>query len=81
MARNKRSIDLRSLCRGYTEQSVLAMAGIALSPQTPPGVRVQAIEALWNRGFGKPAQPITGEDGENSIQITIRNIIEERKAK
>lgn len=57
------------------------MAGIAIAEETPPAVRVQAIEALWNRGFGKPATPHTGADGEGDIRITIRNIIEEKKDK
>jgi hypothetical protein len=75
----RKSIDLRSLCRGYTQKTVLIMAGIAIAEETPPGIRVQAIEALWNRGFGRPAQPHTGEDGEGGIKIIIRNIISPKK--
>ncbi len=76
MPTTKRSIDIRSLCRGYTEKTVLIMAGLAIAETTPPAVRVQAIEAIWNRGFGKAAQPMTGEGGEGDIQVVIRNIIE-----
>ena len=36
--------------------------------------RVSAAQALLDRGWGKPAQPHTGEDGD--IRVTIRTITE-----
>ena len=41
--------------------------------------RIRAIDMLWERGWGRPAQPVTGEDGEGEIKIIIRNIIEEKR--
>jgi len=38
---------------------------------------VSAAQALLDRGWGKPAQPHTGEDGE-AIRVTIPNIAENR---
>jgi hypothetical protein len=34
---------------------------------------------LWERGWGRPAQPVTGEDGEGAIEITVRVITEGKK--
>jgi hypothetical protein len=36
---------------------------------------VSAAQALLDRGWGKPAQPYTGED-DKDIRITIRQIVE-----
>lgn len=38
--------------------------------------RLRAITMLWERGWGRPAQPHTGADGESDIRITIRQIME-----
>lgn len=73
----KTPADIRSLCRGFTRETVQIVAGIARAEETPPAVRISAIELLWNRGWGRPAQPHTGPDGENEITIVIRDIASE----
>lgn len=40
---------------------------------------VAAARILLDRGWGAPAQPVTGEDGEGGIEITIRHILEGKK--
>src|SRR4249919_620294 len=72
----KTPADIRSLCRAFTNETVQIVAGIARAAETPPAVRVQAIGMLWDRGWGKPAQAHTGEDGEGDIRITIRHFLE-----
>lgn len=67
--------DLRSLCRAYTDATVRIVGGLATGKDTDPEIRLRAIAMLWERGWGKPNQPVTGEDG-GDIRITIRNIIE-----
>ena len=69
--------DLRSLARMQTHTAVRVLTGIMREPRSGPNARVAAAEALLNRGWGKPSQPVTGADGEGSVQIIIRNIIEE----
>jgi hypothetical protein len=41
-------------------------------------IRLRAIGMLLDRGWGKPAQPHTGEEG-GAIEIVLRNIMEEKK--
>ena len=67
--------NLRSLARAHTEMGVKVLAGIASAEDAPPAARVSAAQALLDRGWGKPAQPHTGED-EKDIRVTIRNITE-----
>jgi hypothetical protein len=70
------AMDVRSLCRAYTEASVRVLGGIIQSSKTPPGVRVTGIALMLERGWGRPPQPVTGANGEGDIRITIRNIID-----
>ena len=51
-----------------------SLAAIMRQADAPPGARIQAIAILLDRGWGKPAQPHTGEDGE--IRVTLRTITE-----
>lgn len=76
----KAPADIRSLCRAYTTTTVRMVAGIAAESENED-TRLRAAHMLWERGWGKPAQPVTGGDGEGAIEIIIRNIIEERKGK
>ena len=63
--------DIRSLCRSYTSETVRIVAAIARCESHPPGTRLQAVQMLWDRGFGKPAQTHTGMDGEGPITVEI----------
>ena len=72
----KTPADIRSLCRAFTNETVQIVAGIARAPGTPAGVRVQACVALWDRGWGKAPQAVTGPDGEGAIRFVVRHILE-----
>ena len=39
-----------------------SLAAIMRQADAPPGARIQAIAILLDRGWGRPAQPHTGED-------------------
>ena len=69
----KAPADLRSLARAHTELGIQTLAGIARN-STSDTARVSAAQALLDRGWGKPAQPHTGEDGD--IRVTLRTITE-----
>ena len=68
--------DIRSLCRAYTPETVRIVAGIVRAEQTKDSDRLTGIAMLWERGWGKPPQTHTGEDGEGDIRVTIRHIIQ-----
>jgi hypothetical protein len=63
---SKAPIDIRSLARSYTEMAIQSLAGIAQNSPSD-SAKVQACEALLNRGWGKAAQPI--ENGENGAFV------------
>jgi hypothetical protein len=66
--------DIRSLARSHTSLAIKVLAGIA-KDGTNDGARVAAAVALLDRGWGKPAQMHTGEDG-GDVRITIRRIFD-----
>jgi hypothetical protein len=56
---------------------VKVLAGIAENG-TSEQARISAVALLMERGWGRPPQPHTGEDGEGGIEITVRIINEGR---
>jgi len=72
--------DLKSLARAYTDVAIQALSGIAQNGESE-NARVAASIALLDRGWNKPAQQVehTGADGSNTIEVTLRTIVEGRK--
>ena len=75
LPRKKIPSDLRSLARGHTELCIKVLAGIVSQEASPAAARVSAAGILLDRGWGKPIQPHTGEDG-GDIHVVIRQIID-----
>jgi len=71
---------LRSLARGHTELCIRVLAGIVSQEAVPAAARVSAAGILLDRGWGKPPQTHTGEDGKGKIRVVIRHIVEGRDA-
>ncbi len=78
MPRKKDPPNVRSLARVHTALSINTLAGVARSGESE-AARVSAAAQLLDRGWGRAPQPVTGEDGEGNIEITIRHILGERK--
>jgi hypothetical protein len=68
--------DLGSLARAYTLPGIKILGGYINSPDIDPEIKIRAIGMMWDRGWGRPAQPVTGKDGTEDIRVTIRTIIE-----
>jgi hypothetical protein len=65
----KTPTQIRSLARGHTETAVNVLAGIMLSRDAPASARVAAATALLDRGWGKPTQPIAGDDDHDAVRV------------
>jgi hypothetical protein len=66
----KTPTDIRSLARSHTETAINVLVGIMNQSEAPQAARVSAANSILDRGWGKPAQPLTGED-EGPIQLTV----------
>ena len=75
----KATADIRSLARAQTALAIRTLTGVCGSKAAPAAARVSAAQALLDRGWGKHAQPHTGEDGEGALEIIVRTIVEERR--
>lgn len=60
---NKATAPIREAARAYTQQALNTLAMVMVSDDQPAAARVAAANALLDRGYGKPSQPIDG-DGE-----------------
>src|SRR5262245_10436202 len=79
MPRAARSIvDIRSLDRSHTEMALNVLAGIARSGENE-GARVAACNSLLDRGWGKAATTIAGDDG-GPVRVLIRHVLQEKAA-
>jgi hypothetical protein len=60
---NKRTVDLQALTRPYAGKVVAMLLAIVDSDSAPLAVKVVAGKELLDRGYGKPAQAVTGPEG------------------
>jgi hypothetical protein len=63
---------LESLCRSYTEANVRTLGGWANGEDTDPDLRLRAINALMDRGWGKAIQP---SENKHEIKGEVRVIL------
>lgn len=71
---NKVTREVREVAQKYTVKAINELAKMAgLIEGKPPAeseqVRKAALDSLLDRGCGKPAQAVTGEDGEGPVSI------------
>ena len=62
---------VRELARQWTEQAIQTLADIMQDPSQPARARVAAAESLLDRGYGKPTQPIAGDDAMDPIRVAL----------
>lgn len=68
-APNKNPPEVKLLAREYTEKAIETLANIMLTGESETA-RNQAANSLLDRGWGKPAQALTGEDGK-ALTFTV----------
>lgn len=71
--------EIRSWARSHSKEAIQTLAGIARNGKQE-AARVAAATALLDRGWGRPPQAHTGENGEGDIRVTIRHIVQEISA-
>jgi hypothetical protein len=80
--KERRVVDLESLCRVHTEQNINRLVGYARSKDVADTTVMEAIKILLSYGHGRPKQPKehSGPEG-GPIQLLIRDLVEEARAK
>lgn len=65
---------VKALARVYTQDALEVLAKI-MRKSKYPGLQLQAVEQILNRGWGKAVQPLAGGgEGEAPIQIDLQEI-------
>ena len=67
----KSLIEIRSLARSHTRTAVNVLVGIMRSKDATAAARVSAANAVLDRGWGKPTQPVEG-GGDGAIELIHR---------
>jgi hypothetical protein len=62
-AKSKAAAQIRALARRHTRAAIKVLAAIMNQSDGPATARVSAAQALLDRGWGKAAQLIAGEEG------------------
>lgn len=66
---NKATADLKALAQTYTPEAIGILAGIMRSSESD-AARVAAVKEMFDRGYGKASQALTGpEGGPLNVQI------------
>lgn len=70
---NKATATLKELARQYTAEAIEALVDVV---RTETGsARVQAANALLDRGYGKPSQVLSGDEDGGAVQLAHEIII------
>ena len=77
---SKSLTEIRSLARSYTEMAIQSLAGIAQNGESE-SAKVAAANALLDRGWGKPSQPIDGDGEGGPVLQRIETVIVDPKAR
>lgn len=65
---NKATASIRDAARQYTEEAILTLAEVMRDTEQTGPARVAAVNALLDRGYGKPHQSV---DVDASIQAVM----------
>lgn len=63
---------VRELAQQKGEDALRLLIQIMENPGEPTETRIKAAEKILDRGFGRPAQAVTGEDGEGPAQVLLQ---------
>lgn len=65
---NKANADIKALARQYSGSALKELARLATSAKGE-AARVAAIKEILDRAYGKPTQPLSGDDDAPAIRI------------
>lgn len=71
---NKATATLKELARQYTAEAIEALIEVV---RTETGsARVQAANAILDRGYGKPSQVLSGDENGGAVNLIHKIVLE-----
>jgi hypothetical protein len=77
--KSKAAAGVRALARRHSKAAMKVLAAIMNNEEGPATARVSAAQALLDRGWGKAAQVLGGEEGGLPVLARIERVIVESK--
>jgi len=75
--KSKAAAEIKALAKKHSKAAIKVLAAIMNQADGPATARVSAAQALLDRGWGKSAQPIAGEEGGVPVLARIERVIVE----
>ena len=72
---SKAAAEIKALAKKHGKAAIKVLAAIMNQADGPATARVSAAQALLDRGWGKAAQPVAGEDGGLPVLAKIERVI------
>ena len=76
--RPKAVADIRDLAKQHGPAAIEILFAIAQNGKTPAAARVSAATAILDRGYGRPVQPLVGDEDSPPIWLSVED--QRRKA-
>jgi len=74
-AKSKAAAQIKALARKHSRAAIKVLAAIMNQADGPATARVSAAQALLDRGWGKAALPLAGEESGMAILTRIERVI------
>jgi hypothetical protein len=74
-ATSRAAAEIKALAKKHSKAAIKVLAAIMNQADGPATARVSAAQALLDRGWGKAAQPVAGEDGGLPMLGKIERVI------
>ncbi|MGA7805559.1 hypothetical protein [Bradyrhizobium sp.] len=65
-------LDIQARARRHTAAALKALAAIMKNEEAPAAARISAAQALLDRAWGKPTQPMSGDEDGDPINVLTR---------
>jgi hypothetical protein len=67
--------EIRSLARSYTRMALNVLVAVMRNTKATPPARVAAANAILDRGWGKPTQALSNDEGALELIHRIERVI------
>lgn len=79
-ALNKSTADVKKLAQKHSRAAIAKLVQLMDDPETPAATQRAAANDILDRGYGKPHQAVTNEDGSNLFPTSIEVVLVKAKS-
>jgi hypothetical protein len=72
--RPKGLLEVQEAARAHTADALATLARIAADTAAPPAAQIAAANALLDRAWGRPTQPVEGSGGVTLLDLIMESM-------